>query len=1101
MKNILTVSLLFILSTGLAQNVIIFEDFEGAAPGWKKSTPHTNEWYVLNTNSTLTSGSRSIGVSNDSGTTNAYSNVTTESAAWVSPTWPAAITSQNVTLQLDLRVNGQDDMLNNNIDYVSVYLVDVDDAVTIPTKNNLNGSNSFLLFEVNRLTNWNRGTVTLSAAAKSFINSSTNNTLLVFNWTNNATTANQTPIAIDNVFLTSSSTTTPPLAGDYQIGRVTNSDFATITNAFNYLNTYGQSADVNFYLIDEEYNRDFETFPLEIGDGTTTPYPGANTYNLTIKPDPVIAPTPTITRATNQFTANKESHGVITLWGVGNITIDGSNAVGGTSRDLTLIDNLPSSATNAPMGIYLAGINETDAMDNIELKNINISTIDRAVGYGIVAGRHGTSVIGHFADEAVFSNLTIRNNSFESVREAIHIDGADRNGMGGYTANSYATNITITENIMTSSGATAVQESGIHLLGVNGGTVSENTIANFNQQDLNADVGIIIDQNTQNLTVEKNEIYDLGFSGNNTSSLSAHGIDIYTGVANSAVVIKNNVIRNITGNGASSTANAGYLNPVAIFMGLGGEVGQVQSYTQSGFDIFNNSIYLFGQEMDFVTSVSMGLAVADNTSGVDVRNNIIKNTLGGATTLGGSASALSIFAQTSNAQFDNLNYNAHHIAANTTFTNNYIGLIGTLADLLTDADTDMSSWRVTTGDEASSIHAAPGYTSTTNLLPDNTNANSWHVHGVGEPIASVTDDFTGASRSTTVTTGAVDLGAYEFTNDPVTNPPTAITQSGPLFTGTVYTFSIGERGWVQIEFNPGSDLPDDISLQVYSGSWPGDQGTLNIFNNYFDITATENANTNYSYNMTVYYDEAYLGTVSSESEPSLHISQDENISGTWTYNTSTVNTTSNTITVNNLTGFGRFGGTSNSNALPVEYLTIKAIALENINQIKWATATEINSQAFIVERSTNGKDWLEIGEVAAAGNSSSKIDYDFTDYEPKQVSYYRLNQIDYDGTENLSDVLKVTRDFDESVVSVFPNPFRKTILVRNLPQGEEVDVQVSTIAGNNVYSQDIVVNNGLKIELPELKDGVYVLKLTFGDQTILRKIMRSDTQNTLAGPR
>ncbi|MTI22610.1 hypothetical protein E1176_16380, partial [Fulvivirga sp. RKSG066] len=984
MKYLLALLVLLIYSSAFTQDVILFEDFEGSAPGWYKSKVGTanNEWYVLATNSKFTYGSNSLGVSND-GVNNTYVNGGTGSSAWVSPNWTAGITTQDVEIQFDLRVNGQDLLVAPfmNIDFMSVYLVDVDTTTTLPTPANLTGSNSLLLTERNKVITWSRLTLTLNAAAKTFINNAVNNTLLVFTWENNATVTNQAPAAIDNVIIKTTPTAAPALAGDYHIGKSTGADFATITDAVDYLNSNGQSGNVNFYLLDEEYNHEFEEFPFEIGDGTNSPYPGMGTYNLTIKPDPATNPTPTITEESNYFTGNLDSHGVFTLWGVDNVTIDGSNTVGGTTRDLTVVDAVLGGATDSPMAIFLAGPNETDAMENIVIKNTNLATEDVINGYGLVAGNHNAVLVaGHFADEAVFNNITIQNNRIYKAKEGIHVDGVDRI-LAGYSSNSYATNIDIIGNDLESTGADALQETGIHVLGVNNGNISQNTVGNFNQVDLNSDAGIIIDQNSRNLVVDRNEVHSLGFNGDNTSSLSAHAMEVYTGISNANITLKNNVIRNISGNGANSTANAGYLNPVAFFLGLGGEVGALQTYTQSGINIYNNSINLFGQEMDFLTSVSMGLAVASNTTGVDFRNNIVKNTLGGDNTLAGQASALAVFAESASSQIDHLNYNVYHIDANTIYTRNYVGLIGTLADILSDADNNMAAWRATTGKDMSTSFADPGYTSDSNLLPNNLSAVSWSVHGMGEPLTSVNNDFNNASRSTAVATGTPDVGAFEFTIDPIAVPPTKVTQAGPLATGVNYLFSIGERLWVDIKFNPGSDLPDDVSVQYFPGVFAASTSEYNIFNKYIDLTATENSNTNYDYDITIYYDEVQIGNVPSENEPTLEVTQNENFAGMWQTRATTVNTASNSLTANNMNTFGRYTATSNSSPLPVEWASFTAYESGEQNKLEWATATEVNSYMFEVERSADGKSWELIGEKSAAGDSRSLTKYSFNDYD------------------------------------------------------------------------------------------------------------------------
>lgn len=89
----------------------------------------------------------------------------------------------------------------------------------------------------------------------------------------------------------------------------------------------------------------------------------------------------------------------------------------------------------------------------------------------------------------------------------------------------------------------------------------------------------------------------------------------------------------------------------------------------------------------------------------------------------------------------------------------------------------------------------------------------------------------------------------------------------------------------------------------------------------------------------------------------------------------------------------------------------------------WATATEVNSSYFSLQRSTNGKDFTEIGRVVAAGNSTSKLEYSFVDNQPIiGRSYYRLQEVDIDGTvENFNSQFIDLNG--KNGISVSPNPF------------------------------------------------------------------------------
>jgi len=61
-----------------------------------------------------------------------------------------------------------------------------------------------------------------------------------------------------------------------------------------------------------------------------------------------------------------------------------------------------------------------------------------------------------------------------------------------------------------------------------------------------------------------------------------------------------------------------------------------------------------------------------------------------------------------------------------------------------------------------------------------------------------------------------------------------------------------------------------------------------------------------------------------------------------------------------------------------------------------------------VERSVDGDNFSEIGRVKGAGSSLERIDYSFVDRFPYQgTNYYRLRQVDYDGTTTYHKVIAV----------------------------------------------------------------------------------------------
>jgi len=84
--------------------------------------------------------------------------------------------------------------------------------------------------------------------------------------------------------------------------------------------------------------------------------------------------------------------------------------------------------------------------------------------------------------------------------------------------------------------------------------------------------------------------------------------------------------------------------------------------------------------------------------------------------------------------------------------------------------------------------------------------------------------------------------------------------------------------------------------------------------------------------------------------------------------------------------------------LPVELLYFEGTAYPSFNNLKWATASEHNSDYFSIERSIDGQEWRQIATKPSAGNSTEKINYFYLDnIDQFVIHYYRLVQYDIDG--------------------------------------------------------------------------------------------------------
>ena len=124
-----------------------------------------------------------------------------------------------------------------------------------------------------------------------------------------------------------------------------------------------------------------------------------------------------------------------------------------------------------------------------------------------------------------------------------------------------------------------------------------------------------------------------------------------------------------------------------------------------------------------------------------------------------------------------------------------------------------------------------------------------------------------------------------------------------------------------------------------------------------------------------------------------------------------------------ITSFSPFAVSSRPDgALPVELTAFSAQRKGSDVACTWATASEKNSRDFAIERSADGREFIRIGKVNASGGNVTTT-YAFTDEQPLAgLAYYRLRQMDFDGTESFSSVVKVSGVAVLAVPVVVPNP-------------------------------------------------------------------------------
>ena len=189
-------------------------------------------------------------------------------------------------------------------------------------------------------------------------------------------------------------------------------------------------------------------------------------------------------------------------------------------------------------------------------------------------------------------------------------------------------------------------------------------------------------------------------------------------------------------------------------------------------------------------------------------------------------------------------------------------------------------------------------------------------------------------------------------------------------------------------------------------------------------------------------------------------------------------------------GFSFFTiGGSGNNALPVELSSFSGECFENSVELFWQTESEQNSSHFILEHSRTGEDWDIIDSQNAAEFSNETIEYYyFHNNVSSGNNYYRLNQIDTDGTMQTFNILNVNCENNaSSYFTIYPNPSNGNIhLVLNDQQIiGEASIRVIDAKGNIVLKKPIEVKNGINMYMldEEISSGIYYINIMNGATT------------------
>lgn len=168
-------------------------------------------------------------------------------------------------------------------------------------------------------------------------------------------------------------------------------------------------------------------------------------------------------------------------------------------------------------------------------------------------------------------------------------------------------------------------------------------------------------------------------------------------------------------------------------------------------------------------------------------------------------------------------------------------------------------------------------------------------------------------------------------------------------------------------------------------------------------------------------------------------------------------------------------------SLPVKLASFEVKKNETAVNLNWTTSEETKANRFEVQRSANAVDWQAIGEITAAGESKTTVQYSFSDRNPiRSVNYYRLKMIDFDESFAFSGIRNVSFESNALNPIIFPNPVSEMLFFSDANVSSVKSVTFINRSGQ-VVLHTVDVSQGIVVS--RLQPGLYTLRIDYSDLT------------------
>ena len=317
------------------------------------------------------------------------------------------------------------------------------------------------------------------------------------------------------------------------------------------------------------------------------------------------------------------------------------------------------------------------------------------------------------------------------------------------------------------------------------------------------------------------------------------------------------------------------------------------------------------------------------------------------------------------------------------------------------------------------------------------------------------------------TGSALDLSDYELGKQ--TNGSGAWTKlslSGTLSHGSTYVVAENSAGSSLLAL---ADLSTGSSVMIFNGNDP-----VALFKNssIIDIVGTENGGSGmFAENVTMIRN-------ADVTSPNTSYTLAE-----WT-----------TRGIDDFSDVGAHTMTISGAALPFELLKFTGNGKPGFNLLEWWTESETNTSYFDIEKSEDGSQFHAIGQIDAMGYSTEKRRYEFVENDPEPLAYYRLKQVDKDGSFVYSKIITIRRLELQTNIAVSPVPaIDHVVLHLETAKPHLYNISIHDMAGRVLFTKPFLAENNynqLIIPLNGFQSGVYILEIKNEIELIQSKFVK-----------